>query len=98
MRPSPPRRLQHELGIVLTLARTIRALEPNAIVAPSLVVGATDARHYAGYARDVYRFLPVSLGPDDLARIHGKNERVAVRDYARAVAFMTKLIRDLSAQ
>jgi carboxypeptidase PM20D1 len=81
----------------LTLARTIRALEPNAIVAPSLVVGATDGRHYAGYARDVYRFLPVTLGPDDLARIHGKNERVGVRDYARAVAFMTKLIGDLSA-
>jgi carboxypeptidase PM20D1 len=82
----------------LTIARTIRALEPGAIVAPSLVVGATDARHYAGYARDVYRFLPVSLGPDDLARIHGKNERVAVRDYGRAVAFKTKLVRDLSTQ
>jgi acetylornithine deacetylase/succinyl-diaminopimelate desuccinylase-like protein len=40
----------------------------------------------------------VTLGPDDLSRIHGKNERVGVRDYARAVAFMTKLIRDLSAQ
>jgi len=82
----------------LTLERTIRALEPDAIVAPSLVVGATDGRHYGGYARDVYRFLPVSLGPDDLARIHGKNERVGVHDYSRAVAFMTKLIRDLSAQ
>ncbi len=80
----------------LTLARTIRAFEPDAIVGPSLVIAATDARHYGGYARDVYRFLPVPIGPDDLARIHGTNERVGVHDYARAVAFMTKLIRDLS--
>lgn len=80
------------------LARAISALEPDAIVAPSLVIGATDGRQYAGYARDVYRFLPVALGPEDLARIHGKNERIGVRDYSRAVAFMTKLIRDLSAQ
>jgi carboxypeptidase PM20D1 len=97
--PTPPSPVSSTTSTsYLTLERTIRALEPDAIVAPSLVVGATDGRHYGGYARDVYRFLPVTLGPDDLSRIHGKNERVAVRDYARAVAFMTKLIRDLSAQ
>jgi carboxypeptidase PM20D1 len=82
----------------LIIARTIRALEPDAIVGPSLVIGGTDSRHYAGFARDVYRFLPVPLGPADLARIHGTNERIGVHDYARSVAFMTRLIRDLSAQ
>ncbi len=97
--PSPPSPVSSTTSAsYLTLERTIRALEPDAIVAPSLVVGATDGRHYGGYARDVFRFLPVSLGPEDLSRIHGKNERVGVHDYARAVAFMTKLIRDLSAQ
>jgi carboxypeptidase PM20D1 len=97
--PSPPSPVSSTSSeAYLTLTRTILALEPDAIVAPSLVVGATDSRHYAGYARDVYRFLPVALAPEDLERIHGKNERVGVRDYARAVAFMTKLIRDLSAQ
>ena len=97
--PSPPSPVSSTSSAsYLTLARAIRALEPDAIVGPSLVIGATDSRHYAGYARDVYRFLPVPLGPEDLARIHGTNERVGVHDYARAVAFMTRLIRDLSAQ
>jgi carboxypeptidase PM20D1 len=81
-----------------TLARDIAALEPNAIVAPSLVVGATDSRHYAGYARDVYRFLPMQIGAADLDRVHGTNERIGVHDYARGVAFMTLLISDLSSQ
>lgn len=81
-----------------TLARDITVLEPSALVAPSLVIGATDSRQYAGYARDVYRFLPMQLGPEDLDRIHGTNERIGVHDYARGVAFMTLLISDLSAQ
>jgi carboxypeptidase PM20D1 len=80
------------------LARDIATLEPNAIVAPSLVIGATDSRQYGGYARDVYRFLPIRIGPADLDRIHGTNERVGVHDYARGVAFMTLLISDLSAR
>jgi carboxypeptidase PM20D1 len=81
-----------------TLARDIRVLEPNAIVAPSLVVGATDSRQYGGYARDVYRFLPMQIGPMDLERVHGTNERIGIHDYARGVAFMTLLISDLSSQ
>jgi len=97
--PNPPSPVSSTSSAsYLTLARTIRSIEPDAIVGPSLVIGATDSRHYAGFARDVYRFLPVQLGEADLARIHGTNERVGVHDYARSVAFMTKLIHDLSAQ
>ncbi len=80
------------------LARDITVLEPDAVVAPSLVVAATDSRQYGGYARDVYRFLPVQIGSTDLERIHGTNERIGVHDYARGVAFMTLLISDLSTQ
>lgn len=97
--PTPPSPVSSTTSAsYLILARTIRALEPDAIVAPSLVIAATDSRHYAGFARDVYRFLPLPLVEEDLARIHGTNERVGVHDYGRAVAFMTKLVRDLSAQ
>ena len=81
-----------------TLANAIELLEPEAIVAPSLVIGATDSRQYAGYARDVYRFLPVQIGPEDLDRIHGTNERIGVHDYARGVAFTRELIQSLSSQ
>jgi carboxypeptidase PM20D1 len=81
-----------------TLARDITVLEPDAIVAPSLVLGATDSRQYGGYARDVYRFLPMQIGPTDLERVHGTNERIGIHDYARGVAFMTLLIADLAAK
>jgi carboxypeptidase PM20D1 len=80
------------------LEREIHALEPNAIVSPSLVIGATDARAYGSFARDVYRFLPMRIGPGDLGRIHGTNERIGVHEYGRGVAFMTALITELSSQ
>jgi carboxypeptidase PM20D1 len=97
--PTPPSLVSSTRSAAYrTLARDIAALEPSAIVAPSLVIGATDSRQYAGYARDVYRFLPMQIGPADLDRIHGTNERIGVRDYARGVAFTTMLLVHLTAQ
>lgn len=75
------------------LVRTVAEVMPEAVVAPGLVVGATDARHYGGLTPNVYRFAPMRLGPDDLPRIHGTDERVAVGDLARAVQFYRRLIR-----
>ncbi len=97
--PNPPSPVSSTTSAsYAVLANAIRLLEPDAIVAPSLVVGATDSRNYAGFARDVYRFLPGTLESADLARIHGINERIGVRAYGRSVAFMTKLIGDLAAK
>jgi carboxypeptidase PM20D1 len=81
----------------LALARTIREVFPGAIVAPSLVLGATDSRHYAVLGADVYRFLPFRLRLDDLKRVHGVDERLPVADYEEAVRFYGRLIRNLDA-
>jgi len=77
--------------------RTISQVIPDAAVAPSLVVGGTDARHYGELTDAVYRFLPYTIGPDDLARIHGTNERIHIEDYERMVQFYMQLIRNASA-
>ncbi|HEV2147832.1 MAG TPA: M20 family peptidase [Longimicrobiaceae bacterium] len=76
------------------LQRSIRQTFPDAVVAPYLVVGATDARYYAGLSESVYRFLPVRLTAADLARMHGTDERVGVADYATAVRFYAQLLRN----
>ena len=76
------------------LERTIRQVFPEAVVAPSLVTGATDARHFAACSPAVYRFLPVRLGPDDLPRIHGAAERLALDGYLDMVRFYAQLIRN----
>jgi carboxypeptidase PM20D1 len=65
---------------------------PDAVVAPGLTVGATDARHYVGISDATYRFLPVRAGPDDLPRFHGTDERVSIADYGAAIAFYRMLM------
>lgn len=78
------------------LATAIRQVHPDALVAPYLVLGATDARHYASLTRNVYRFLPVRLAARDLARLHGVDERIAVADYLQAVRVYAQVIRNLA--
>jgi carboxypeptidase PM20D1 len=76
------------------LARTVRQIFPQAVVAPYLVIGATDARHYAEISANIYRFLPLEADSVDLSRIHGRNERISVKNYAKAIQFYAQLIRN----
>lgn len=76
------------------LARTIREVYPEVVVAPVVTIGATDARYYVKLSKNIYRFLPLPTEAGDLSRIHGTNERVAVEDFARAIIFYRQLIRN----
>ena len=75
------------------LACTIRQVFGDVAVAPYLVLGATDARHYAPICDHVYRFSPVLMMPEDLDRVHGINERIGVEDMAQMVKFFGQLIQ-----
>jgi carboxypeptidase PM20D1 len=76
------------------LQRTIGQTIPEAIVAPALLVAATDSRHYAGLTKNIFRFLPITLRPEDTKRYHGIDERIAIDDYERCIRFYAQLIRN----
>lgn len=79
------------------IAKTIRQLHPDVIVAPSLMLGATDARYFDDVADNVYRFSPVRAGPNDLVRFHGTNERITVANYTEMIQFYYQLLRNVNA-
>jgi carboxypeptidase PM20D1 len=81
------------------IAQTIRTMTPGKQlpVLPYLVMGGTDAKFWGPHSDRVFRFLPVPLGPDDVPRIHGVDERLAVSDYRTAVGFFSQLLRGLGA-
>jgi carboxypeptidase PM20D1 len=74
------------------LERTIRAVVPDAIVAPYLVVVVTDARYYSSLSRNVFRFLPLRLTQLDLERMHGTDERIGIREYESAIRTYRQLV------
>ncbi|HEY8493095.1 MAG TPA: M20 family peptidase [Myxococcota bacterium] len=77
--------------------RTIGELFPDAVVAPALVVGGTDARQYHVVAEAVYRFAPFRFGPGDIRLPHGIDERIAIDNLADGVRFYARLIENASA-
>jgi carboxypeptidase PM20D1 len=76
------------------LQRTIGQTVPETIVAPALLVAATDSRHYAGLTKNIFRFLPITLRPEDTKRYHGIDERISIDDYERCIRFYAQLIRN----
>jgi carboxypeptidase PM20D1 len=77
-----------------TLNTTIREIFPNVVVAPGLMVGATDSRHFAGVTDNVFRFSPVIAKQEDLSRFHGTNERISVENYADMIRFYRRLMQN----
>ncbi|WP_066342500.1 M20 family peptidase [Azohydromonas lata] len=74
------------------MSRTIREIFPGTVVAPGLMVAATDSRHMLPLADHVYRFSPVRATERDLSRFHGTNERLSIENYTQMIAFYQRFI------
>jgi carboxypeptidase PM20D1 len=75
------------------IERTVREVFPDCIVAPSLMLAASDARHFDDIAAQSFRFMPIRFKPEDLARPHGTNERIPVAQLADMVRFYHRLLQ-----
>ncbi|MFO0620137.1 MAG: M20 family peptidase [Polyangia bacterium] len=82
-------------AVFSTFGQTIVSLFPDALVAPGLMIGASDGRHFAKVSDSVYRFVPMVLAPEDLARLHGTDERIRQSDYLRMIRFYAQLVQNL---
>lgn len=71
-------------------------LVPNAIVAPFLVMGGTDAHHYEPICENIYRFAPFKAGTELLLCTHGTNERIPVETMGSALMFFKRFITEAS--
>ena len=68
---------------------------PEAAVMPFLVTVTTDSRHYARVCDAVYRFAPLKLNSEELARIHGHDERISIENFTAGIEFYRSLISSL---
>jgi len=79
------------------IARTLAELHPGVVVAPALMIGATDSRYFDAVAANVYKFSPVRASPEDLKRFHGTDERISTANYVEMIQFYHQLIGNASA-
>lgn len=74
------------------IQKSIKAVFPNTVSAPFLLVALTDSKHFVEIADNIYRFHPAEYTNDDLKRLHGSNERIGVENYKKSIAFYRRLI------
>ena len=92
--PSPVSDIHSKSYEILRKTINQAITENNLIVAPHLVVGATDSRYFTTLSDNIYRFLPILFHPEDIKRIHGTNERISIENYVQAITFYYHLIRN----
>jgi len=78
-----------------TMRRTLQQHDPDAVVVPMLLTGATDAKHVARLGTVCYGFSPMRLPPgeDFMARVHGHDERLAIETLAFGVRVLFDTVR-----
>ncbi len=79
-----------------SISHAIQRCFPDTAVAPYFLMGATDSRHYRELTAEIFRFTPIPMSSEDLGRVHGINERLAVDSLAPMVQFYGHLMQDWS--
>lgn len=77
-----------------TLQATIRTIFPDAVAAPTIVLGATDSRHYEKLTKQIFRFSPIRLDQTLMETIHSKNERISQKGFNQVVSFYGTFLKN----
>ena len=80
-----------EFELIKSATRKIHGEIP---IAPYLMVGGTDSCYYECVTDNIYCISPFRMDTKDLSRIHGTNERVAIKQIENGVRFFAEIILD----
>lgn len=79
-----------------TIRRGLQRHDPEGIVVPMMLTGATDAKHVDRLGAICYGFSPMRMPPDEdfIARVHGHDERLAIDTLAFGVQVLFETVHD----
>ena len=80
------------------IAEAARRETPGAIVAPYMMPGATDARFFRAKGVTAYGLMPVCLTSEEMATIHGVDERLQVRHLEQGTRAVFRLLQHMAAR
>lgn len=77
------------------IQKILASTHPGTIAVPFLVNGSTDSKYYRDLTDQILRFTPLVLKPEDLATIHGVNEKVSLENLENGLKFYLQLFSHL---
>jgi carboxypeptidase PM20D1 len=73
----------------------IKQTWPDVVVSPYLMTATSDSRHYHEICERVYKFSPMDVTKEDLAKIHGNDEDISLENVENGVQFYINLMDQL---
>jgi carboxypeptidase PM20D1 len=77
------------------LSGVISEVFPEALIAPYVMLQASDSRHFTRISDTVYRFLPFELTAAERGTLHAIDESIGIENWRRAIGFYDVLISRL---
>ncbi len=77
------------------IQKVLADTHPGTIAVPFLVNGSTDSKYYRDLTEQILRFTPLLLKPEDIATIHGVNEKVSLNNLENGLKFYLQLFSQL---
>lgn len=68
---------------------------PDVITAPYLMIATSDSRRYHQISDHVYKFSPMDVSNDDLAKIHGFDEDITKENVINGIRFYLNLLSEI---
>ena len=74
------------------ISKSVKEVYGDVIVAPGLMVGGSDSKHYGKAAKNSYRFNPFPLSSNELNGLHGIDEKIMKKDFLDGIRSYIKII------
>jgi len=83
-----------------SLQKSIHQIFPKAVVAPTLMPGGSDGKHYAkaGVTEKVYHFFPIDVTNEQIERMHGIDEKLPITSYINSIRFYAQLMMNIQSE
>lgn len=91
---NPPPVSEVDTQAFIKIHQSIKNVFPDAAVCPTLMLGASDSRHYSNISDNIYRFAPYLVTKESIDSIHGIDERISKKNYEQMIAFYYTLFRE----
>ena len=82
----------------LAISDSVKEVYGDIIVAPGLMVGGSDSKHYGKAAKNSFRFNPFPLAAEELSGLHGIDERIKKDDFLNGIRSFVRIIQNGSSE